>query len=180
MMRSDKRSVIAASFVLLSIGSAAYLTVVTVNYLNYYPALGQIYLRADSVSIVPGSNESMIDSRVSVWNPTDYAGFRLGDVIVALYFHVNDTNATIFGEVHLVQTENVGVQLDPHSTVSRDLTMQLNPENASSFASFISSYAGRVVATVILTVQIITFLNTVTGRDYYTATQDLPLGIQLA
>jgi len=175
MLRRDRGFVIAASFVLLSIGSAVYLTAATVNYLNYYPALGQIYVRTDSVSAVPGSNESRIDSRVSMENPTDYVGFRLGDAIVALSFHVNDTNATIFGKVHLVQTEAVGVQLDPHSTVSRDLIVRLNPENASSFALFTRSYPGRVVATVILTVQVITFLNTVTGRNYYTTTQDLPL-----
>jgi len=175
MIRIDRGFVIAASFVLLSIGSAVYLTVVTVNYLNYYPALGQIYVRVDDVSIVPGSNDSSIDSRVSIGNPTDYAGFRLGDAIVTLSFHVNDTNATIFGGVHLVQTEAVGVQLGPHSVISRDLIVQLNQENASSFASFIRSYGDRVVATVVLTVQVITFLNTVTGRDYYMATQDLPL-----
>lgn len=175
MLRRDRGFLIAATFILLSVGSGVYLTVVTLNYLNYYPALGQIHLRAESVSAVPGSNSSKIDTRVSVENPTDYLGLRLGDAVVTLSFHANDTNATIFGGVHLVQTENVGVQLNPHSTVSRDLVVQLNAEDASTFDSFIRSYTGRVIATVILTVQLITFLNTVTGRDSYTITQDLPL-----
>ena len=174
-MRRDRGFVIAASFVLLSIGSAVYLTVVTVNYLNYYPALGQVYVRTDSVFIVPGSNNSMISSGVSVVNPTDYVGFRLGEAIVTLSFHVSDTNATLFGGVHLVQSETVGVELAPHSTVSRNLIFQLNAEDANSFSSFVKTYAGRIVATVVLTVQVITFLNTVTGRDYYMVTQDLPL-----
>ncbi len=175
MMRRDRGFVIAASFILLSIGSAVYLTVVTVNYLNYYPALGQIYLRVDSVYIVQGTNNSGVDSRVIVGNPTDYAGFRLGDVIVSMSFHANDSNATIFGGVPLKQTEAVREQLGPHSVVSRDVVVQLSPEDASSFASFNRSYAGRVTAKVVLTVELITFLNTAIGLDYYMATQDLPL-----
>jgi len=171
MMRRDRGFVIAASFILLSIGSAVYLTVVTVNYLNYYPALGQIYLRVDSVY----TNNSRVDSRVIVGNPTDYAGFRLGDVIVSMSFHANDSNATIFGGVPLKQTEAVREQLGPHSVVSRDVVVQLSPEDASSFASFNRSYAGRVTAKVVLTVELITFLNTAIGLDYYMATQDLPL-----
>ncbi|HZF21268.1 MAG TPA: hypothetical protein VEZ43_02225 [Dongiaceae bacterium] len=169
--------VIATSFVLLSIGSAAYLSAATLNYLNYYPARGQVNsaLRVDSVSIVPGSNFSRIDSRVSIGNPTDYAGFRLGDAIVSIFFKVSNSNATLFEGVHLVQTETVGGQLGPHSTVSRDIIVQLGPESVSSFASFNSSYAGRVIAAVVLTVQVITFLNTVTGRDSYMTTQDVPL-----
>lgn len=167
---------IATSFILLGLGSAGFLSIVTLNYLNYYPALGKIQLQTDIVSIVQGSNQSQIDARVTIVNPTDYAGFRIENVIVDLTFHVSDSNATLFGGgVHPEQEELVGQQLGAHSTVSTNVIVHLNPMNASSFAQFVSSYRGRIVATVELTLQVITFLVTVYGREYYMATQDLPL-----
>jgi hypothetical protein len=79
--------------------------------------------------------------------------------------------------VHPQQAELIGVQLGANSVVSSDVIVQLNPMNASSFASFIASYDGRVVASVGFTVEIITFLVTVYGREYYDTTKDLPLSL---
>ncbi len=168
--------VVATSFILLSVGSAAFLSVSTLNYLNYYPALGKIQYQVDSVSIVQGSNQSRIDSHVVVTNPTDYRGFRLDNVIVVMFFKVRDSNVTLFGGgAPPRQEELVGAQLGAHAMVSSNVIVQLNPQDATSFASFIKSYDGRVVATVTLTVEVITFLVTVLGRESYTVTQDLPL-----
>ncbi len=177
-MRWDKEKVVAASFILLGVGSAVFLSVSTLNYLNYYPALGKIQLQIDSVSIVQGSNQSRIDSHVTIVNPTSYAGFRLGNAIVDLYFLISGSNVTLFGAgVHPQQAELIGVQLGANSVVSSDVIVQLNPMNASSFASFIASYDGRVIASVRFTVEIITFLITVYGREYYDTTKDLPLSL---
>lgn len=168
--------ILAISFVLLSVGSAAFLSVSTLNYLNYYPALGKIQLQVDNVTIVPASGQSNITVRVTVSNPTDYSGFRLGNAIVDLFFGVKDGNATLFGGgIHPEQVQLIGGQLAANSKVSSNVHVMLNPANASSLGSFESSYGGRVVAHVSLTIEIITFLVAVYGREYYMATQDLPL-----
>ena len=168
--------VVATSFIFLTVGSVAFLSVSTLNYLNYYPALGKIQYQVDNVSVLQASNQSRINSHVVVTNPTDYRGFRLGNIKVAMFFKVKDSNVTLFGgSAAPVQEELVGGQLGAHSTVSSDVVVQLNPADATSFASFIRSYDGRVIATVTLTVEVITFLVTVYGREYYTVTQDLPL-----
>jgi hypothetical protein len=177
-MRWDKGRIFAASFILLSIGSAVFLSISTLNYLNYYPAIGRIHLQIDTVSIVPGSNQSMIDTHVTIMNPTNYVGLRLENVIVDLFFRVRDSNATLFGSgMHPRQETLVGGQLGANSAVSGDVIVQLNRVNASSFASFLSSYDGRVIASVASTAQIVTFLVTVYGRQYYMSAQDLPLSL---
>jgi hypothetical protein len=175
-MRWDGNMIVATSFILLCVGSAAFLSVSTLNYLNYYPALGKIQVQVDSVSIVQGSNQSRIDSHVVVTNPTDYWGLRLGNAVVVMFFTVRDSNVTLFGGgVAPRQEELVGGQLGAHSTVSSNIILQLNHQDATSLASFMRSYDGRVIASVTLTVEVITFLVTVTGRLPYIVTQDLPL-----
>lgn len=168
--------VVATSFILLCVGSAAFLSVSTLNYLNYYPALGKIQYQVDRVSILQGSNQSRIDSHVVVTNPTDYRGFRLGNVIVVMFFKVRDSNVTLFGGGAPPRQEDlVGGELGAHSMVSSNVIVQLNPQDATSLASFIGSYDGRVIATVTLTVEVITFLVTVSPRESYPVTQDIPL-----
>lgn len=175
-MRWDKERVVAVSFILLSVGSVAFLSVSTLNYLNYYPALGRIQVQIDSVSIVPRSGQSMVNATVTVLNPTDYSGFRLGNAIVDLSFGVMGGNATLFGGgFRPQQVQFIGGLLGANSAVSSNVIVRLNPSNASSLASFVGSYDGQVIAKVALSVEIITFLVTVYGREYYLATQYLPL-----
>jgi hypothetical protein len=118
----------------------------------------------------------MIDSRMTIGNPTDYAGFKLGSAIVFISFFVKDSNVTLFvGGARPTENAPIGGQLGPRSTVSRDVIVQLNAADASSFRSFYATYGGRVIAKVELTVEVITFLDTVTGLDYHTVTEFLPL-----
>jgi hypothetical protein len=175
-MRWDKQRIVATSFILLTVGSAAFLSLSTLNYLNYYPALGKIYVQIDRVFVVPGSNQSTIDTRVTIVNPTSYVGFRLGNVVVDLYFRVSDSNVTLFGNgVHPRAEQLVGGQLGANSAVTSDVKVQLNRTNASSFASFVNSYGGRVIASVQTSAEVVTFLVTVYGRQYYMAALDLSL-----
>jgi len=176
-MQWDKERVVATSFILLTVGSAVFLSISTLNYLNYYPALGRIYVQIDKVSIVPGSNQSKIDTHVTIVNPTSYVGFRLGNLIVDLSFGVKDSNATIFGGNRLRNETSVGGQLGANSAVSSDVIVTLNRVNASSFASFVNSYDGRVIASVQSSAEVVTFLVTVYGRQYYMAMLDLPLSL---
>src|ERR1700758_2651329 len=109
-MSWDKQRIVATSFILLTIGSAAFLSISTLNYLNYYPALGKIYVQIDKVFVDP-SNRSTIDTRVTIVNPTSYVGFRLGNVVVDLYVRVRDSNVTLFEGIRPRGEQLVGGQL---------------------------------------------------------------------
>ena len=174
-MSWDRQRIVATSFILLTLGSVAFLSISTLNYLNYYPALGKIYVQIDKVFVDPGSNPSNITTRVTIVNPTSYVGFRLGNVIVNLYFRVKDSNVTLFEGISPQGEQLVGGQLGANSNVTSDVKVHLNPENASSFASFVNSYGGRVIASVQASAEVVTFLVTVYGREYYMAALDLSL-----
>ena len=175
-MSWDMKRIVATSFILLTLGSAAYLSISTLNYLNYYPALGKIYVQIDKVFVEPGSNQSTIITRVTIVNPTSYVGFRLGNVVVDLSFRVRGSNVTLFGSgVHPRNETLVGGQLGANSNVTSDVKLHLNPKNASSFASFVNSYGERVIASVQSSAEVVTFLVTVYGREYYMASLELSL-----
>ena len=175
-MRWDRERLVAVAFILLSVGSVGYLSVITLNYLNYYPALGQLTAQVDSVSIVQGSNWSTIDSRISISNPSDYSGFSLGDAVLSMFFEATNSNDTFYpggASTNVVQT--VGGQLATHSTVSAVIVTQLSPEQASSLQSFDTTHSGQVLAKGTLTVQVITFLDPLIGRYSISAMYAVPV-----
>jgi len=175
-MRWNREQLVAVAFILLSVGSAGYLSSITLNYLNYYPALAQLTVRVDSVSIVQGSNWSTIDSRISISNPSDYSGFSLGDAVLSMFFEATNSNDTLYpggASTNVVQT--VGGQLATHSTVSAVIVTQLTPEQASSLQSFDTTHSGQVLAKGTLTVQVITFLDPLIGRYSISAMYAVPV-----
>jgi hypothetical protein len=175
-MRWDRERAVAVAFILLAVGSAGYLSFITLNYLNYYPALGQLAVQVDAASIVQGSNWSTIDTRITISNPSDYSGFSLGDAVLSMFFQASNSNDTLYpggASTNVVQT--VGGKLATHSTVSAVIVTQLTPEQASSLQSFDTSHGGQVIANGTLTVQVITFLDPLIGRYSISAMYAVPL-----
>jgi hypothetical protein len=164
-LRLDRETIIATSFILLSIGSAVYMTSITLNYLNYYPALAQLSAQIDSTSVVRGSNSSMIDTRITVSNPSAYSGFKPAEADVSMSLQVNNSSARLFsGNNQLDTIQTISVQLGPHSSFETDVVTELSPENSASLGQFVSQNQGSVMANVTLTVYMITFLTPVVGR----------------
>jgi hypothetical protein len=163
-MRWDREKLLPVSFVILSLGSAVYLSSITLNYLNYYPALGQLTAQVDSVSVVQASNSSRVSSQISISNPSDYSGFRIGEAEVSMFFRAMNSSDTLFLSSLANYVQPVGGQLATRSTVSATIQVQLSPSEASSFESFDTTYSGRVFANVTLTVSVITFLDPLVGR----------------
>lgn len=162
-MRWDRQRLIIVSFIVLSLGSAAYLSVITLNYLNYYPALGTLAAHIDSVSVVPGSNYSRIDTRITVSNPSGYTGIVLSEASTSMFFD-NESNATfLFTDFPVTGDQTIGVHLAPHSTIGQDVVTRLYPSDASSLMSFASQRNG-IAANVTLTVLLTTFLASSVGQ----------------
>ena len=174
-MRWEKERLVSIGFVVLSLGSALFLTGATLNYLNYYPALGQIYTQADRVATVSGSNQSRVDVSITTVNPSDYSGMRLGGADVTLFFYAkDDVNATFrAGSLNAIQT--IGGDFGPHARIPADIIVRLNSDDANNFTSFIDSHNSQVIARVFLQVEVISFLDSATGRLSFTSTDDLPL-----
>src|SRR5947199_10312988 len=88
------------SFVVLSVGSAIYISAAAVNYLLLNPALDQIQneqsFQVDRLSLVQslGSNMSSLEVQITVRNPSGYSGLRLCGVTVVRLFFYSPTNNT--------------------------------------------------------------------------------------
>ncbi len=163
----------------LSVGSAVYTSVAAVNYLSFYPALSEIQTQLDSFSINTDSSmqRSTLDTHVTVSNPSNYNGFRLADETVTVSFYVkSNTTITLFEGYRSLSGSNfVGGSLPPRSMVTANVLVHLNNENSTSLSAFRTMYPGQVVARILLRVEIITFLDSVTGRVPITTTQDISI-----
>ena len=172
-MKWDRPRMILVAFMALSLTSAIYLSAITLNYLNYYPALGTLTAQVDSVSIVPGTNYSRIVARVTVSNPSGYSGVELSEDHTAMFF-VNENNGSLlFTGVQPQGDQPIGVQLLPHSSSTNDVLTQLYPSQASSLKSFAST--SPIMANVTLTVSLTTFLTPAVGQYTILTSSSIPV-----
>jgi hypothetical protein len=178
-LRYDRRGLVALSFVLLSVGSAFYVSFAALNYLRLYPALQNVQLQLENLSFLrgPGSNQSSLTAQIAVGNPTDYSGFRLGSVSLTNYFYLrSNTSNTLFTAPNsLSASDSIHSQLGPNSIVSVSLPIQLTLSEESQLSSFNATHYGDVVASVQLRVDILTFLEAATGSVPFTRAQNVTL-----
>lgn len=175
-MKWDRQRAVTLSFIVLSLGSAVYLSVITLNYLNYYPGISQLSAQIDSVSIVQGSNYSRIDTRITVSNPSDYSGFTVAEADSLTFLDSQTSSATLFTGTGLIQ-ENLVINksIGPHSIFDTDVPTNLSPSQAGDLAAFEKSQNGNVMANMTLTIQVFTFLAGPAGPVKVVANSNLPL-----
>jgi hypothetical protein len=162
------RRVFPSIFILLSIGSSAYVIASTVNYLRFFPALDQVQPQISWVSLQKNSlsNQTVIKVHIVVDNPTDYTGIRIFMADVGVYFIrvVAPDNASLFKGSPLVGSSLINSPLGPRGQIASDIAVLLSGDQASSLASFNQSSSGRVIAHTVMTVWLITFLDPVVSR----------------
>lgn len=182
-MKFDRGLIIALSFVLLSLGSATYVSLAALNYLRLYPALdemqNQMPYQVDKLSFVAGANynESTLTAQISVSNPSDYSGFRLRTVSLSLFLYDQaNRSITLFSTPNVLDaSQTVQGQLGPHAVDSITLAVPLTSDQARQIVSFDNSYSGNVMGEVNLRIDIVTFLVPVTGSVAFTRIQDVAL-----
>jgi hypothetical protein len=177
----DRDRIVAYTFLLLSIASAVYISVASQNYLSLYPALDQIQSQVDKISFSQNSNtsESTLATFVSVKNPTGYSGLRIGKISVGVFLYVATNRSIMLFSVpnDLMVSQQILAQLQPNSVYSASISIGLTSQQANQTVSFIGQHMRNIVAEVTFTVDILTFLESVTGSVPYTRTQDIPLAI---
>jgi hypothetical protein len=116
---------------------------------------------------------------VSVKNPTGYSGLRIGKISVGVFLYVATNRSIMLFSVpnDLMVSQQILAQLQPNSVYSASIPIGLTSQQANQTVSFIGQHMRNIVAEVTFTVDILTFLESVTGSVPYTRTQDIPLAI---
>jgi hypothetical protein len=179
-LRLGRSGLVALSFVILSVGSAFYVSAATINYLRLYPALSNVQFQLENLAFLNGPSPSQysLTARIVVANPTDYSGFRLNSVsFTNLFFYLrSNASKTLFSAPNsLSSSEALHTQLGPNSVVSESLPIPLTNEQANELASFNTSHYGDVMGSLELRVDILTFLEATTGSVPFTGTQNITL-----
>jgi hypothetical protein len=182
-MRYSRRQIIVFSFTALSLASVVYISVATVNYLRFFPALPEIQnsFQLDSLRLVRSgaSNQSALELVLNVTNPSQFAGFQLTDVMLTLYFYSEGSNNTLFlgGSYAPNATRILDMPLGPNAVDLVTISISLNAVRTSQLVMFTQAYPNQVVGDVNLTIDISSFLLSVTGALPYTRIQNILLSV---
>lgn len=178
-MRHDGELILGLSFLILSLASAAYISSASIDYLQLYPALGQVDAHVQIVSFPSGTvsmpfNITVLDTTS---NPSDYSGFKLANSMATVYFYaVSNESITLFsGGNSVTGDQAIGQPLGPHTTISTSIPVLLSKAQSNQLSSFYQSNNRAVMARVLLTSGIITFLNSVVGHYNVMSEQNVTL-----
>lgn len=179
-MRYIKATILVpAIFVILSVASASYIVLSSLNYVQLFPALDQIQTHTNISNLSLGqdsaSNRFWLSAQVKVANPAQYSGISVASIRVRVYFvHVAPQgNMTLFLNQSLLGSDSGG-PLGPQNQATFDVIIPLNQQNATSLTSFRSQYPGQVIAVTTMAVELATFLDAAEGRTIYLVDQELP------
>jgi len=184
-MRYSLRQIIVFLFVALSLASLIYVSVATVNYLRFYPTLPEIQnsFQLESLTLVRSgtSNQSVLELVLNVTNPSQFAGFQLTDVMLTLYFYSGGNSShTLFMlpfDERPNATQALNMPLGPNAVILVTISIPLSAVQTSQLVSFTNKYPEPVFGNVNLTIDISSFLLSVTGPFPYTRTQTILLSV---
>jgi len=178
----SRRTIVALSFLILSLGSAIYLSIATWNYLLLYPALGNIEndqsYQVDKLMLnQPVNNVSTLGVQISVRNPSQYSGFRVYSIQLTIPFYDQSTNSSVFPPLSSVPgvDEITQTPLGPGATDTFIITIRLSSDQTSEL--FLDSSNSLIIGNVFLRIDIGTFLDSVFGTQTYTRTQPISLTV---
>jgi hypothetical protein len=171
--RLSARNLTVILFIILSLASTVFIFASTLNYIHFFPALDTINPTVSSVYYNPSS--PIVRTNVTIANPSDYQGLTLTIASIRVEF----TNGTLnlFHNLPLQGQETNTYPLGPHTSISETITIIINLSNATALNSLVHNSPGQVTAHVVLTVQIGTFLDPVTGNTQVSQPTDLPLTV---
>jgi len=182
-MKYNRRQIIVFSFTALSLASLVYISVATVNYLRFFPALPEIQnsFQLDSLRLVRSgtSNQSALELVLNVTNPSQFAGFQLTDVTLTLYFYEGNSNSTLFlpPSYEPNATRLLDMPLGPNAVDLVTISIPLTAAQTSQLEMFSQAHSNQVVGRVNLTIDVSSFLLSVTGPLPYTRMQDILLSV---
>jgi hypothetical protein len=172
--------VVSMAFIAMTLSSTAYVSLATINYLQFYPAIDRLDANVTKLIFVPGtgSNQATVVASVAVSNPTDYSGFKVRGASVQMYFfEQTNRNNTLFDTANKVTGSAVPtVQISPNSVYSLDLTVSLSSTQSNDLSKFYANYSSQgVVGVTNLRVDISTFLVAATGTTVLDRVQNVTL-----
>jgi hypothetical protein len=175
----DRNTLLGLAFVVLSVGSIIYLSVLTANYLAYYPALATITFTASSpkLSHDSTSNQTLLVTGFTVSNPSSYSGLTLRSASTSTYFYdtLNTTDTLLYYNA-IVGDAGTTDSLNARSTLSIIVYARVTPEQLTALNQFLNMHNGHVNATSFLRIDISSFLNPVIGHYPYRQVQNYTFG----
>ncbi len=184
-MKLTRERIVIVLLILAVLFSLSYLAVVAYNYDAYYWSARDALLsgsntRVDSLTLTKDQSTGTLAIKIlaSATNPTGYSGLTLERFEIVLYFdHAGNYSQSVFytPSQNLLSNITPDLPLGPQSTVTGNLTIQLDQTQTNAFETFNQTYPSGIYAHTVLTVQISSFLDPVFGAMNPSVIQEIPI-----
>ena len=175
-----KLNILSIIFVSISLSSAVYIPLATLNYLDFYPSLSKLNAEVIRVAYSNTSNSPGFSTSIRVDSPGGYSGFTVDRITLLIFFELanaslSSPNGTLFEESPLSGLNTPKASIPPHSAVIYDIFISLKAQEDASFLDFNRTYSGHILVNTAINVYVLTFLKSVGGYTVLNPVQDLPL-----
>lgn len=156
------RIILSSAFLLLSLGSVAFIVTASLNYVRLIPAFSQLNVGVSGIAFENAA--STVTAHIYVNNSIDYTGLSIVTGSLSIYFF-SSTNASSnqFKDVPLTDESNTNRPIAPNALTIWDWTLQLRGNQTSLAVSFVMAHNGSVVAHYFLSLNAVSFLEGVSG-----------------
>ncbi len=157
------RKLLVWAFIAIVAVSSINLISETRDYLLMYASVDELKFTLSSLALQEnGPSGAVVIAQIWVDNPVEYGGLQVTVFDLSTFFFSG--NSSLFQDRPLLGTLLKQV-LAPDRTTIWNLTIPLNPQNATSLISFYQAHDWKVTANASLSAEITTaFFNAVTGN----------------
>ncbi len=157
-----KSRVFTLIYIAIAIASLVYFGAITLNYVQFYPALDKLAVQAEGQQIFRDSQNipTQVLVQLRVTNPTSYSGLRLEYLVVHLYFSTTaNDSATLFQNFALLGSNSTIAPLGPGTSLRLQAVLPLAGNQSSLLANFLGKYGTSVVSDYNVEIHLFTFLD---------------------
>ncbi len=161
------RRLFTTIYVAVTMSSLLLLTIVTANYLQFFPALLSMQAAPENQGIIidPHTNMIQVQLNLRVSNPSGYSGLRVQWVNLQLYFTA--MNTSLFQNFTLFSPNTINAAIGPGDTIHIRAAFLLTEDQSKAFVPFYNKYGAVLVSHYSVDVHLITFLEASTGIDVF-------------
>ncbi len=143
------------------------LTIVTANYLQFFPALESIQAAPERQQVIvdPQTNMTQVLLYLRLSNPSGYSGLKVQYMGIQLYFTA--MNFSLFQDNFLFSPNIINAPLGPRDAIQIRAVFLLIPDQSKAFVPFYDRYGATVVSHYAVDVHIITFLEASASIDVF-------------
>lgn len=140
-----RRTALTMIFVALCLSSVAFLTFVTLNYIEFFRALESFTMKLRNVELLVRQNDATINITFQMQNPTNYVGFALREWSYRLTLKASNQSVDLSYDTISYAEEPLAISPQWNETFKHEATIDTTKPASSQFITLYHLNQGKEV-----------------------------------